>query len=353
MSVIGIALGASLLVVGNFSVDAIDVMTRTQFDVAQRFDVMVSLVQPTSSAALDEVKGMPGVVSAEPFRAVAARLRSGPRSRTIGIVGVLGGGRLNRVVDSDRGPIELPPDGLVLSDKLAGILDVRPGQSVVVEVLEGARPSREVVVTGIVREYMGTNAYMSLQALHRLVQEGPTLSGAYLRVDRDRAATLYRRLKATPRVAGVLLKRAAMESFEATLAEMMRKVQLIYVLFASVIAFGVVFNSVRISLSERSRELATLRVIGFTRGEVSYVLLGELAVVTMAAIPVGLLIGYLFAALLVRVSDTELYRIPLVISSDTYALAGCTIVVATVLSALVVRRRLDRLDLVEVLKTRE
>ena len=186
-----------------------------------------------------------------------------------------------------------------------------------------------------------------------MMQEGETLSGAYLQVDRASERALYARLKATPRVAGVLRKRAAIESLQATFASMMRKVQAIYVVFASIIAFGVVYNSVRISLSERSRELATLRVIGFSRGEVSYILLGEVALVTLVAVPLGLVLGYGLAAAVVRASDSEMFRIPLVIGPDTYALSAVSIVVATVLSALVVRHRLDHLDLVEVLKTRE
>ncbi len=353
MSVMGIALGASLLVLGNFSVDAIDEMVRMQFDVAQRFDVMVTMVQPTSAGALQEIGRLPGVMDAEPFRAVGARLRAGPRSRNVGIMGVLLGGRLNRVVDAKRGPIGLPSEGIVLSAKLAEILGIGRGQPLRIEVLEGARPVRDVVVTDLVDDYMGTSAYMSLAALHRMMQEGDTLSGAYVQVDRGSAPALYGRLKGTPRVAGVLLKRAAIESLQATMADMMGKVRAIYIIFASIIAFGVVYNSVRISLSERSRELATLRVIGFTRGEVSYILLGEVALVTAAAVPCGLVFGYWLVALMVWVSDTEMFRIPLVVGSNTYAMAGMTIVVATVVSALIVRHRIDHLDLVEVLKTRE
>jgi putative ABC transport system permease protein len=352
-SVVGIALAGSLLVVGNFSMDAVDVMMRTQFDVAQRYDVMVTLVEPTSAGATDEFGRLPGVMDAEPFRAVAARLQSGPRTRNVAVLGVLSGGRLNRVVDASRGPTELPADGLVLSAKLAELLGVSRGDPVAIELLEGPRAIRQVPVTDLVEEYMGTNAYMSLDALHRLMREDGTVSGAYLQVDRREAAALYRRLKATPRVAGVMLKRAAIDSFQATLADMMRKVQVVYVLFASIIAFGVVYNTVRISLSERSRELATLRVIGFTRAEVSYILLGELALVSLAAVPLGLLTGYGMAAALVKAMDTEMWRMPLVVGPGTYALAGTTILTATAISALVVRRQLDRLDLVEVLKTRE
>lgn len=353
MSVTGIALGGSLLVVGNFSSDAIDELARMQFEVAQRFDLMVTFVQPTSAGALQDLRQLPGVLSAEPFRAVAARLRSGPRQRNAAILGVAAGASLNRVVDVTRGPIVLPEQGIVLSDALASLLGVNRGDRVTVELLEGNRAVRQVVVAEVVEEYMGTNAYMSLPALHRMMQEGETLSGAYLQVDRASERALYARLKATPRIAGVLRKRAAIESLHATLTAMMRKVQAIYIVFASIIAFGVVYNSVRISLSERSRELATLRVIGFTRGEVSYILLGEVALVTLAAVPLGLVLGYGLAAAVVRASGSEMFRIPLVVGPETYALSAVSIVVATVASALVVRHRLDHLDLVEVLKTRE
>jgi putative ABC transport system permease protein len=179
------------------------------------------------------------------------------------------------------------------------------------------------------------------------------VSGAFLQVDRTQEPSLYQRLKATPRVAGVTLKRAALQSFEDTFSEMMGKVRVVYVLFAAVIAFGVVYNSARISLSERGRELATLRVVGFTRGEISYILLGELTLVSLVAVPLGLALGYLFAWLVAVASASEMYRIPLVITARTCGYAGITILIATTVSALIVRRRLDRLELVEVLKSRE
>ncbi|MBP1634195.1 MAG: transporter permease [Acidobacteria bacterium] len=353
LSVVGVALGASLLVVSNFSLDAIDVMLDLQFNVAQRYDLAVAFVEPTSARALDEVERLPGVVRAEPFRVVPARLRAGPRSRVLAITGVQERAELNRVVDASFRVVDLAPGGLVLSEKLAQVLGVGRGDRVLVEVLEGDRPTRDVPVVDLVAEYTGMNAYMELETLHNLMREGDTLSGAYLSVDRTRMDALYHRLKATPRVSGVLNKRAAMRSFLDTVATMMNQMQVLFVAFAAVIAFGVVYNNARISLGERNRELATLRVVGFTRAEVARVLLGELVVVTVFAVPLGLVAGYGLSAALVAAYDTEMYRLPLVIGGRTYALAGATIVLATVLSALVVRRRLDRLDLVAVLKTRE
>ena len=353
LSVAGIALGASLLVVGNFSLDSVDVLMDTQFNVAQRYDVAVTLVEPSSASALDDLRGLPGVMSAEPFRVVPARLRFGPRARSVAILGVPSHPRLNRVIDAPQRPADLPPDGLVLSVALAKLLGAGRGDSVTVEVLEGRRLVRQIPVAATVDEYMGTNAYMDLDALHRFVEEAPAVSGAFLQVDGAETERLYRRLKATPRVAAVTLKHAAIQSFRDTYAEMVRKIQAIYVVFAAVIAFGVVYNTARISLSERARELATLRVVGFTRGEISYILLGELALVALVAVPVGLGLGYLFAWLVVVASESEMFRIPLVVTARTCGYAGFTILIATSLSAMVVRRRLDQLDLVEVLKSRE
>jgi putative ABC transport system permease protein len=200
---------------------------------------------------------------------------------------------------------------------------------------------------------MGTSAYMEIDALRRLAGEGDTLSGAFLKIDPSQAGALYAHLKDTPAVAGVALKRTAIESFDKTLAETFYVMIFFNLLFSGVIAFGVVYNAARVSLSERSRELASLRVLGFTRGEISFILLGELAAVTLMAIPVGMLMGYIFAGLLVAAFNTELYRFPLVVSSRTFGYAASAVLIAATLSGLAVRRRLDHLDLVAVLKTRE
>lgn len=353
LSMLGIALGTGLMVVGTFALDSIDELTDVQFNVVQRFDTMVTFAEPASGAALHEIRRLPGVIDAEPFRAVPVRIRFGHRTRQAAITGVVESPRLSRVVDASMRVIDLPGAGLVLSDKLARLLGARRGDQVTVETLEGARKVYRVEVTDVVEEYMGLNVYMDLAALHRLMGEGETMSGAYLQVDSAEANALYARLKRTPRVAGVLLKTAAYESFQDTMASMMYQMLAVYIFFAGIIAFGVVYNNARISLSERNRELATLRVIGFSRAEISYILLGELGIVTLAAVPLGLVLGYGMAASIMSTLDTEMWRLPLVIRPATYAFSASVVVLATIVSALIVRRRLDRLDLVAVLKARE
>jgi putative ABC transport system permease protein len=352
-AVAGIAASVSMLILGTFFLDSIGVLMEQQFFVIQRHDVAVNFVLPTSNRSFYEIERLPGVLHAEPSRALPARLRFEQRSRIVSIQGLVADPLLNRVVDVNTGPMRLPSDGLVLSLMLSDVLGATIGDLVRVEVLDGRRIEQDVRVTGIVEEHMGTSAYMEIEAARRLTGEGGTLTGAFMKVDPARTDALYARLKDTPAVAGVALKRTAIESFNKTLAETFYVMIFFNLLFSSVIAFGVVYNAARVSLSERSRELASLRVLGFTRGEISFILLGELGAVTLLAIPVGMVLGYAFAGALVAAFNTELYRFPLVVSARTFAYAASAVLVAATVSGLAVRSRLDHLDLVAVLKTRE
>jgi putative ABC transport system permease protein len=353
LSSLGMAMAVAVLILGSFSKDALDYIMEFQFEHSQRQDVTITFIEAARGSVMHEVAHLPGVIDSEPFRSAACRLRYGHHERRVGIMGLEPGGQLFRLFDRQEREVPLPVEGLMLSEKLAELLEVSLGDVVIVEVLEGERPVREVRVTALVSEFGGTNAYMNIHALRRLLREGDTVSGAFLSVDSERLAQLHGELKETPRVAGVTVKNAALQSFQDTIAENLLRMRLFNILFAGVIAFGVVYNSARISLSERSRELATLRVIGFTRGEISAILLGELAVLTLAAIPLGLVLGWLLAWFVTLGLDTEIYRIPLVIDRSTYAFAAVTVVVAAFVSGLVVRQRLDHLDLVAVLKSKE
>ncbi len=352
-SIIGIAFAAAMLVVGLFFIDAMDRLIEIQFEVINRQDVTVTFVEPRSAAAHYELARMPGVMYVENTRSVPARLVNGHRSRQTAITGMVNGGQLNRVVDASLRQVDLPPAGLVLSTKLAEILDAERGDELIIEVLEGTRPTRRAVVVDLVEEYMGMAAYMDADALHDLMREARLLSGAFMRVDSRHADELYRRLKHTPAVAGVAIQQAMVDKFREMMDQTMGLMVGFSVFFACIIAFGVVYNAARVSLSERSRELASLRVLGFTRAEISFILLGELAVLTLIAIPLGLWMGYGLAALTTWLYDTEFYRFPLVVSTRTQAFSAAVVLLAAVVSGLIVRRHLDRLDLVEVLKTRE
>lgn len=353
LSVIGISLSVAIVVLGSFSKDMVDYLIEFQFHTAQRQDFMVGLVEPASGQAEYEVANLAGVLRAEPFRAVAVRIRAGHRSRRVSLMGLGDIRELYRVMDMDQRLVQLPEDGLLLAESLAESVGVRAGESITVEVLEGERPIREVVVAGLLKDFSGTTAYMHINALNRFMREGRVISGAFLSVDAATISDFYRQVKITPRIATVTSQRAALDSFREILAENMLRMRFFNVLFGIIIAFGVVYNTARITLAERSREMATLRVIGFTRGEISTMLLGEIAVLTIIAVPFGLLAGYALAGFTVQALKTETQQFPMVVSSATFAFATTVTIVGTIASALVVRRRLDRLDLVAVLKSRE
>ena len=352
-SVFGIAFAVAILMIGFVFSDAIEHLIQTQFWEAERQDVTVTFVEPRDSEARHALARLPGVIAVEPQRTVAVRIRAGHRQRYLAITGVDAVQRFKRIVDRNGDPIRLPPAGVVLSQMLGEVLGVKPGDTVSLEVLEGSRPQRQVTVTGLVDDILGLSAYMDAAALHRMMHEDELATSALLMVDSAYTEALSRELKDTPTVGGAAFKRAILRSFRETMAANMDLSIFINLIFAGVIAFGVVYNAARVSLSERSRELASLRVLGFTRAEISLILLGELALLTMAALPVGALFGYSLSAAIVSSIDSEVYRFPLYVSRRAVAISCLGIIAAAVVSGLLVRRKLDGLDLIAVLKIRE
>jgi putative ABC transport system permease protein len=290
---------------------------------------------------------------AEPTRGVTARLRAGPRSRRVGVMGIRPDNELFGLVNMDGHETPLPPHGLLVSEKLAEVLGIGVGDYVQMEVLVDRRPVRQVQIAATLNDFAGLAAYMDIDELHRIMLEGPVVTGVHMLVDPARQDELYQQLKETPEVATVMVKQHTIDSFNDTIAENLGVMKRINLIFACIIAGGVVYNSARISLAERSRELATLRVVGFTRGEISGILLGELAIVTLLAIPLGLFLGRTFAWWMVAAFDQELFRFPMFISRRTYAWSALVVMAASAISGLIVRRNLDHLDLVAVLKSRE
>ncbi len=354
VTVCGIAVACGITMTGHFQKDTVGYMLDVQYGMSQREDISLVFTEPTSYRARYELAALPGVRRVEVQRSVPVELRNGHLSYRTAIRGMQPGGDLQRLLDAELRPIELPSSGVILTDYLAEMLGVRPGDRLTVEVLEGGRPVREAIVAGVVKEYLGVSAYMELGALNRFMREGPAISGAWLAVsDGDELARLYRALKDMPRVAGVALRRQEIRNFNKTMNESLLFYTFVAMIFSVIIAFGVVYNSARIALTERSRELASLRVLGFTRGEISYILLGELGLLTVIALPLGLYTGRLLCWMIAHNLQNDLYRIPLILQPNTYAFAVTVVIAAAVVSGLVVRRRLDQLDLIGVLKTKE
>jgi len=353
LSVIGVSFALATMMTAGFFKDAVDFMVHVQFSLSQREDMKVTLVEPASANAVYSLEGIRGIRYAEGYRTVPARFRFGHRSYKTAIEGIEPEGTLRHILDENLRSIDIPPAGIVLTGYLADYLGIRPGEMLTVEVLERERPVRRVPVAAVTEQYLGVMGYMDVHALNGLMREGRVISGASVVVDPLYRKEIYKELMQMPRVAGAVVTRDEIRNFYDTQAQAMLIFTFIATIMAGAITFGVVYNSARIALSERSRELMSLRVLGYTRGEISYILLGELALITLAAIIPGFLIGRVLCAYIARAGASDIFRIPVVIEPATYSLAAAVVIVAAAVSGLIVRRRLDHLNLVEVLKARE
>lgn len=353
MSILAMAMAATILVVGQFSFDALESMIDVQFRDAQTDDATIDFNEVRGDDALHAIRRLPGVIRVEPMRAVPVRIRAGHHTRRVPLLGLERDATMRRLVSMDGRQETLPRRGLVLTKKLAEILEVSAGDEVIIEALTAPRSTASMRVAALVDESIGVSAYAAREEVNRFMREGPSLTGAYLAVQPARAAELYATLKATPAVATVALREAMLASIRQTIVENIYISASMVVAFACIIAFGVIYNGARIALSERGRDLASLRVLGFSKGEVGAMLLGEQAVLTLASIPIGFAAGWTLSMYIARLFDSELYRIPLVISGRTYAISFFIIAIAAMFTAVLVQRRIGGLDLVEVLKTRE
>jgi putative ABC transport system permease protein len=353
LAALGVAMSVAILVVSMFFYDAVAHMLEVQFRQIQREDLAVYFNSPKVQSVRYDLATLEGVSQVELFRTVPVRLSTGHVQRSTVLTGLEPDGSLRRVIDQKRGPMQLPPDGVLLGDKLARILGVRPGDTVHARVLEGHRVSRSFVVAGTVDEMFGINAYMRYAELHDLLGEAPLASGAFLAVAAEDLPALNDRVKRLPAVVSAYSPAALRRTFEQQMSENLMVSVTFLVVLAGILAVGIIYNGARIGLSERGRELASLRVLGFTRHEVSVLLLGEQGLITALAIPLGWIIGFGMGAMILGMFDMERYRIPLVVSERTYAFSAIVVIVSAILAGFVLRRRLDRMDLIEVLKTRE
>jgi len=353
MTCLGLALSLASLVATVFVFDSFDQMVSRGFFEANRWQMSVTLAEPQPIRALAPILAAPGVVGADGTRSVAAELSAGPRSKRVALTGLPSDAAFTRPLTPDGEAMELPAQGLVLSAGLARRLGVEPGDALQVSVLERRRPQLTMRVAALSEDLTGFAVHLRLDALNRIMGEPELVSTVNLLVEEDARAGLYELLKRTPMVLGVENRDVAVASFKQQMAEGFLVTMMIYVGFAAAIAFGVAYNTARIALSERGRDLAGLRVLGFTAGETAYVLLAELGILTLLSLPLGAFLGYWGAAYFASAFSTEFYSVPLVVSTRTYAISVAVVVATVVLSALVVAWRIRQLDLVDVLKTRE
>lgn len=353
LTAIGTSFAVALLGLALGTLASVDEMIEIIFFRTDRQDATVSFTSARSPAAIAAVEKLPGVMVAEPFFEAPVRITNGQYSRQLGIVGKSPDPDLSRVLDLDLNPVPLPEEGLALGDRVAEILHVRRGDIVKVDFLDGLRRSVDIPVSDIIQSYLGLMVFMDRDALARIAGTGPRLSGAYVLLDNADLDDLYSAVKTTPEVRSIALQTVSRQRFRDTMQENLTIMLTVYVTLSVIIAFGVIYNSARIQLSERARELATLRVLGFERHEVSSVLFIEIGVIVAVAQPIGWLVSTGFGYVVTRSLATDLFRVPLVLEPDIFAISSLVVVGAALVSSLIVARRVNRLDLVRVLKSRE
>ena len=351
-AVLGVGLAGALVVGGLTPWSAVDRMLGVHWGQGERADLTVAFTRARPAAAARELAGVAGVTRSEGFRTVAARLRHGHRVRTVPLHGLDPLGTLRQLVDVDGRVHPVPLDGAVLSLGMARALGVGVGDTVRAELVERGTV-RPLVVVATLDEMIGGNAFLARATLNRLVGEGDVVSGAWLAVAGDGGDAVAAGLKRLPGVAGVSSRAALLAHFEESTGKSIAVSGTVIVVAACVIAMGVIYNQARVALSERARELASLRVLGFTRQEVRRMLFGEQAAVTLLGLPLGALLGTGFGILFVRLFERERQHFPFALDRHSYLFGAAVVLVAAVLAAIPIRRRVDRLDLVAVLKTRE
>ena len=352
MTILGLAMAVMLLVTLFFFFDAIDELVDGFYFRSNHQDIVIGLVDVRSEGSRFEALRLPGVRAAEPILQIAARLSHGPLMQRVAITGLDRNSSMHAFTDLGNRPLTLPDNGIVLSDKLASLLQLRRGDRVLVETLEGRRGVERIPVSAIVSENVGLSAYMERSLLAKLVEIGG-VNAIAATVDSTKETELLVKLKEFPTIGAVSTRIQAISSLRDTMARSMIIVIDFYIGLGAVIAFGVVYNFSRIALSERGREFASLRVLGFTRYEVSYILLGELTILVVVAIPIGFLLGYNLAAFMSRAMETKLFRVPFLVEPATFGISASVVLAAATISALLVAWRISRLDLIAVLKTRE
>jgi putative ABC transport system permease protein len=347
----GLALAVALQIAMLFSFDALDHMIDGYYARAQAEDFTVIFPGALPATIADEVARWPGVARVEGFRAMQVQLSSGGRARVVNLTGLPATGTLRRLLDLKLSPVPVPPQGLALPGKLAALLELQVGDTVTLQPI-GSRFAFNLPVAQIVEQYIGLDAYMSLDALNTPFASSPAISGAYLLIDPQQRTEFLRGLKDNPMVAGISERSVVLDSFQDTMLRTLTIIVSFFVVFAGATAFGIVFSSARIMLSEREREFATLASLGFTAAEIRGVLAGEMAILVALALPLGCVLGRALGWVIVQRLDTELYRVPLVISLQTDAIAVLVVVASAFVSTWTVARQLRRIDIPAVLNAR-
>lgn len=353
LTILGLSTSVMIMVLGLFMTDMMDAMLGTQFELLNRESMTVSFLRPVSATALGELKSRPGVQLAEGYRLVPVRLRSGQFTKELAITGLPPGAQLRRVADDKGRVVAMPASGVLLNARIAKKMGLKPGDTIQLELLEGNRRKIRVTVANLVEEILGQGCYMQSEALSRLLGEERSINVAALKIDLLKQDEIIAHLKTSSRVASISTREGTLKIFYDMMSRSMLAMITIILIFASAISVGVVYNTAMILLSERTFELGSLRILGFTKAEVFEMIASELGSTVLASLIPGCALGYGFAWLMMNTVDTEEFTIKLIITSRTYVTAVLVSLATALVSFVILYFRIRKMDLVSVLKVRE
>lgn len=353
VSILAITLAMSILVLGRCFTEMFDSVIDMQFNHIAREDAMVTFMTPRSHGAVHDLAALPGVLSVEPFRAVPVDLITEEQTKRTLLISASSDAILHRAISISAGPVAIPNDGVLCSSFMAKEMNIQLGDSIHLRQVDEGRRELHTVVSGVVDDMMGVQLYAQAMLVSNMLREGGSISGAYLHIDAAQADAFYSAVKQMPTMSSILLRDKAIRSFDDNYMQYMDISTYYIVFFASLIAFGVVFNNARIALSERGGELASLRILGFSNRDVTSIILGEQLLLTLVALPLGGIGGTILAMAIPKLVATDLFRFPFVASIDAYLVSAATIFVVASLTGIFIWQRIRRLDMIAVLKSHE
>lgn len=351
--VLGISISLAIIINGSFWTDVIDYMMDRQFQEMRREDLTVKLAQPQGLDVITELRSMQGVLMAEGERVVSVALSFGSLRKDIAILGWDPHAQLSRVLGQDGKSIQPIAGGVLLSRYFESEFGLRVGDLVSFKVLDGKQSKFSVPVAGFVDDLMGHQAYAEKNDIHRWLQEMPVHDTIQLKIDPAFAEKIYVNLKERPRVAGITIRRLLIQGFHETVGGMILSFTMILYFFALAIAGAVIYNSARISFSERGWELASMRILGFKVGATFELLFLDIGIQVMLSLVPGLLLGYWLSFLSTHFVQNDTFKFPLVVNLATYGSAVLLLMFAFLVSGIFLYRKVSGLDFSEALKARE
>jgi putative ABC transport system permease protein len=354
VSIFASMISTALILSALANVDSLHYLMSYEFEKVSHQDITVSLRNPKGLELSSELMRMPSISGTEPQLLIVCDFKNGALKKRSGVTGMIRNNILNTPLDKNGTPVAIPETGLILSKKLAEILYLKTGDHVRLRPLIGRRTEVIASVAGIVDTYLGLSAYADIGYLSRLL--GEELSANIVlgkTCNKSEWKNLYSALKKRPAVVGISERTRSLTQMDERFGKVMGTMIFMTVFFAGLIAFGSILNTALVSLSERSREVGTLRVLGYTPAQITWIFSGESHLLNSVGIVLGLIAGIGLSKLVSAAYSTELYRFPSVIYPSRLVISAILMFFFITLAQLIIYRMITRFPWLEVLKVKE